>query len=43
MIEINLENFQQFKILTGTILEVEVNKKALKPAYLLEIDFVNMV
>ena len=39
MIEINLENFQQFKILTGTILGVQLNKKALKPAYLLEIDF----
>ena len=39
MIEVNFENFQQFKILTGTILKVELNKKALKPAYLLEIDF----
>ena len=39
MEEINFEDFQLVKILTGTILEVELNPKASKPAYVLRIDF----
>ncbi|MAW06112.1 MAG: tRNA-binding protein [Deltaproteobacteria bacterium] len=39
MEEINFEDFQQVKILTGTILEVDLNPKASKPAYVLRIDF----
>ena len=39
MEEINFEDFQQVKILTGTILEASLNSKARKPAYLLRIDF----
>ena len=39
MEEINFEEFQQVKILTGTILEASLNPKARKPAYLLRIDF----
>ena len=39
MKEINFEDFQQVKILTGTILEASLNPNARKPAYLLSIDF----
>ena len=37
--EIKFENFSKFQIKTGTILSVEKNLKAKKPAYILEIDF----
>ena len=37
--EINFENFSKFKILVGTVISVSKNKKAKKPAYILEIDF----
>ena len=37
--EINFENFSKFQIKVGTILSVENNIKAKKPAYVLEIDF----
>lgn len=37
--EINFENFSKFEIKVGTILSVENNMKAKKPAYVLEIDF----
>ena len=40
--EINFENFSKFEIKVGTILSVENNMKAKKPAYVLEIDFVKM-
>ena len=33
------EDFEKIEILVGTILEVKVNKKARKPAYVLKIDF----
>ena len=39
MEEINFEEFQQVKILTGTILEASLNPKAHNPAYVLRIDF----
>ena len=39
MKEISFEEFQQFKILTGTILEASLNTKARYPAYILSIDF----
>ncbi len=37
--EISFENFTKFQIKTGTILSVEKNTRAKKPAYVLEIDF----
>ena len=39
MEEINFEEFQKVKILTGTILEARLNLKARNPAYSLRIDF----
>ena len=39
MKEITFEEFTQFEIRTGTILEVNLNPKAIKPAYKLTIDF----
>ena len=39
MEEINFEEFQKVKILTGTILEVRLNAQARNPAYVLRIDF----
>ena len=39
MEEITFEEFTQFEIRTGTILEVDLNSKAIKPAYKLKIDF----
>ena len=39
MEEINFEEFQKVKILTGTILEARLNPKARNPAYVLRIDF----
>ena len=39
MEEINFEEFQKVKILTGTILEARLNPKARNPAYVLSIDF----
>ena len=39
MEEINFEEFQKVKILTGTILEARLNTKASNPAYVLSIDF----
>ena len=37
--EINFENFSKFKILVGTIISIEINKKAKKPAFELDVDF----
>ena len=39
MEEIKFEEFQQVKILIGTILEASLNPKALNPAYVIRIDF----
>ena len=39
MKEITFEEFTHFEIRTGTILEVDLNSKAIKPAYKLKIDF----
>ena len=36
---INFEDFLKIDIRVGTILEVSINKKARKPAYVLSIDF----
>ena len=41
--QINFENFSNFKILIGTILSATTNEKARKPAYVLDIDFGNEV
>ena len=37
--EINFENFIKFNIQVGTIVDVKENKKARKPAYVIDIDF----
>tara|TARA_B100001175_G_C19221688_1_gene500882 strand:+ start:223 stop:552 length:330 start_codon:yes stop_codon:yes gene_type:complete len=37
--QINFENFSQFKILIGTIISVSNNEGARNPAYVLDIDF----
>ena len=37
--DINFENFSKFKILVGTIISIEINKKAKKPAFELDVDF----
>ena len=37
--EINFENFIRFNIQVGTIVDVKENKKARKPAYVIDIDF----
>ena len=37
--DINFENFSKFKILVGTIISIEINKKAKKPAFKLDVDF----
>ena len=39
MAEITFEQFTQVEIRTGTILEAILNSKAIKPAYMLIIDF----
>ena len=39
MEEITFEEFTQFEIRTGTILQANLNSKAIKPAYKLTIDF----
>ena len=39
MKEINFKEFTKFEIRTGTILEANLNPKAIKPAYKLTIDF----
>ena len=36
---VKYEDFEKIEILVGTILEVKVNEKARKPAYVLKIDF----
>ena len=36
---VKYEDFDKLEILVGTILEVRVNEKARKPAYILNIDF----
>tara|TARA_B100001029_G_C14763499_1_gene287258 strand:+ start:222 stop:560 length:339 start_codon:yes stop_codon:yes gene_type:complete len=36
---IKYEDFEKLEILVGTVLEVNINKKAKKPAYILNIDF----
>ena len=37
--EINFKNFSKFKILVGTVISAEINKRAKKPAFELDIDF----
>ena len=37
--EINFKNFSKFKILVGTVISAEINKRAKKPAFELHIDF----
>ena len=37
--DINFENFSKFNIVVGTIVNAELNVKAIKPAYILNIDF----
>ena len=37
--EIEFSDFQKIDIRVGTIIKVELNKKAHKPAYILEVDF----
>ena len=39
MKEITIEEFTKVEIRTGTILEANINSKAIKPAYKLKIDF----
>ena len=39
MKEITFDEFRKFEIRTGTILEANLNPKAIKPAYKLTIDF----
>ena len=36
---VKYEDFEKIEILVGTILEVKINEKARKPAYVLKIDF----
>ena len=36
---VKYEDFEKIEILVGTILEVKINEKARKPAYVLNIDF----
>ena len=36
---VKYEDFEKIEILVGTILEVKINQKARKPAYVLKIDF----
>ena len=37
--EINFENFSKFNIQVGTIIKIEDNVKARKPAYVIDVDF----
>ena len=37
--EINFENFIKFNVQVGTIVDVKENKRARKPAYVIDIDF----
>ena len=39
MAEISFDEFKKFEIRTGTIINVNLNHKAIKPAYKLTIDF----
>ena len=41
--DINFENFSKFNIVVGTILDAQLNIKAIKPAYVLNIDFGNKI
>ena len=41
--DINFENFSKFNIVVGTIVNAELNIKAIKPAYVLNIDFGNKI
>ena len=41
--DINFENFSKFNIVVGTIVYVQLNIKAIKPAYVLNIDFGNKI
>ena len=36
---VKYEDFEKIEVLVGTILEVKINEKARKPAYVLKIDF----
>ena len=36
---VKYEDFEKIEIIVGTILEVKINEKARKPAYVLKIDF----
>ena len=36
---VKYEDFEKIEVLVGTILEVKINEKARKPAYVLNIDF----
>ncbi len=36
---VKYEDFEKIEILVGTILEIKINEKARKPAYVLKIDF----
>ena len=36
---VKYEDFEKIEILVGTVLEVKINEKARKPAYVLKIDF----
>ena len=36
---VKYEDFEKIEILVGNILEVKVNEKSIKPAYVLKIDF----
>ena len=36
---VKYEDFEKIEILVGTILEIKINEKARKPAYILKIDF----
>ena len=36
---VKYEDFEKLEVLVGTILEVKINQKARKPAYVLNIDF----
>ena len=40
---VKYEDFEKIEILVGTILEVKINEKARKPAYVLKIDFGEVV
>lgn len=37
--EINIDDFDKIKMRAGTVVNVEINKRARKPAYRVDIDF----